>query len=605
MHDEDGMSLDIDLEMEPEGPEASDEGPAQIKDFFSKLRKGWKSISMYRHDTARFLDFLKPALASLEPYFASREMLSLSIDEARFRLGEHPVYEEELSDQNLAFRFYREGVRLLIFRSGLEVEELLEFSLVCIGGARQDEGTDLVGQLWEKEFGHIEYVVVDSFSVSGESDEQAKVEVEKILAYLHQGLSSQNADVFNIARLNLDDLEAELDDVTQAVGLNVKGEVATEHQKKTLLDELSEDEQSLLMPRFIELMVLLLQYPVDEELGQALEDLAYQMLDAAILEADLDRVVRLVDSLKALMGQPLLDECKQLVQKVGQGLVARMGDAERVSQIGDILESANPQTADAVRRYLEQLGEGALIPLLDVLEKLKRKEARDLIAQQLLRYGVSHLEKFVHRLGGASPNMVRDLLGIIEALNPPDKLTIIGQLLTHQNMMIRLEAVRSIGEAGDLSSKEDIMQAFNDKDAQVRVVATRYLPAFAPSQSGGLLRARIDNPGFEELSPREQSTLFVAYAHSFAPEAASFFREKLRETSLFNKKRMLEQKRALVSTLALSGSLVGLQVIDGELKAGVKDKELKAYMERASAKARVKVSEAKRADGEQGEESHG
>ncbi|MBW2703126.1 MAG: HEAT repeat domain-containing protein [Deltaproteobacteria bacterium] len=607
MNDEEGMPLEIDVEMEPEGglPEASDDGAAQIKDFFSKLRKGWKSISMYRHDTARFLDFVKPALESLDLYFATREMLSLSVDEARFRMGEHPVYEEELSDQNLAFRFYREGVRLLIFRSGLELEELLDFSMVCTGGARPDADTDLVGQLWEKEFGHIEYVVVDSFSVSGESDEQAKVEVEKILAYLHQGLSSKNAEVFNIARLNLDDLEAQLDDVTQAVGMNVKEEIATEHQKKTLLEELNADEELLLLPRFIELMVLLLQYPMEEDLRLALEDIAYQMLDAALLEADLDRIVRLVDSLKALMGQSLLDECKQLVQKVGQGLLARMGDAERISRIGDILESANPQTVDAVRRYLDLLGEDALGPLLDVLEKLTRKDARDLIAHQLVRLGAGHLEKFVRRLDGANPNLVRDLLGIIEVLNPPDKLAIIGQLLTHQNMMIRLEAVRSIGETGDRSCKEHIMRAFGDKDAQVRVVAARYLPTFAPSESGALLRARIDHPGFEELSPREQSTLFAAYSHSIGPEAVSFFRGKLRETSLFNKKQLQEQKRSLVSTLALSGSLVGLQVIEGELKAGVKDKEMEAYMKRALAKARVKVSEAKGAGGMPEEESHG
>ena len=607
MHDEDGMSIDIDLEMEPEGglPEAPGEDAAKIKEFFSKLRKGWKSISMYRHDTARFLEFVKPALESLDLYFGDRDVLSLSVDEARFRMGEHSVYEEELSDQNLAFRFYREGVRLLIFRAGLEPEELLDFSLVCIGGARQDDATDLVGQLWEKEFGHIEYVVVDSFSVSGESDEQAKVEVEKILAYLHQGLSSKNANVFNIARLNLDDLEAELDDVTQLVGVNVKGEVATEYQKKTLLEELTEDEDRLLMPRFVELMVLLLQYPVDDDLGQALEDIAYQMLDAALLEADLDRIVRLVDSLRALMGQSLLDECRQLVQKVGRGLLVRMGDAERISQIGDILESANPQTVDAVRRYLDLLGEDALGPLLDVLEKLSRKEARDLVAHQLVRLGPNHLDRFVYRLGGANPNLVRDILGILDALNPPDKLAIVGQLLSHQNMMIRLDAVRTIGESGDPSCKEDILSAFADKDAQVRVVATRYLPAFAPDESGALLRTRIDDPGFEELSPREQATLFSAYAHSGAPEVVSFFRDKLRETSLFNKKHLQEQKRALVSTLALSGSLVGLQVLDGELKAGVKDKELEAYMRRALAKARAKVSETKGGDGEQKEESHG
>ena len=57
------------------------------------------------------------------------------------------VYEEEISDQNLAFRFFQEGVRLLKFRSGLTQNELLEFIGICLGLAQSGDfvGEDLVG----------------------------------------------------------------------------------------------------------------------------------------------------------------------------------------------------------------------------------------------------------------------------------------------------------------------------------------------------------------------------------------------------------------------------------------------------------------------------
>ena len=109
---------------------------------------------------------MQPLASSLFAFLSRHDSLPLQVGESSLAYhGEEVFRQEELRD-DIAFMLFREGVRLLTLHAGLEQEEL--DSLVdCF--SRAPEATaldqDLVTLLWEEDFAHIEYDLVDALRV--------------------------------------------------------------------------------------------------------------------------------------------------------------------------------------------------------------------------------------------------------------------------------------------------------------------------------------------------------------------------------------------------------------------------------------------------------
>src|SRR5262249_1017380 len=125
------------------------------RNFTFHLLKGIKQIGMYRHNEARFPEFLGRAHEAIPAYPDKHGPLSLQVEQQNFILHGEPIFSEATS---LPYKFYRDGIRQLIFRPGLALEELVTFTLVALSDP--DRGAeDVLAQLWRSGMEHLEYVV--------------------------------------------------------------------------------------------------------------------------------------------------------------------------------------------------------------------------------------------------------------------------------------------------------------------------------------------------------------------------------------------------------------------------------------------------------------
>ena len=181
----------------------------EVKEIFGKLQKALKTISLYRHAVERYSEYLEPCAAALKDFLQRNGQMSLRVQPLGYRFHGVEVFHDESREGNLCFPFYQQGVRLLMFNPGLDQEELLQFILLVLDErkARQTQD-DLITRLWKAELGHIEWVVVESFKVLEEEDEeQVKVEVDQVVKYLYRQLQSNSEDIQRFARVSLEDLD--------------------------------------------------------------------------------------------------------------------------------------------------------------------------------------------------------------------------------------------------------------------------------------------------------------------------------------------------------------------------------------------------------------
>lgn len=590
--------------MKPDGPQSAGQAAQQFEDeeitrqvaacteFFVQLEKGIKQIALYRHNTAQYAEYLERSYRMLADFLTRYETLPLRVEQLGFKFQDGWIYQQDANDQNIAHKFYRDGVRILVFRKGLDIQELLAFVLIVLTNFRSTEyiHEDMVSLMWKQEFSNVEYVVVDTVSVGTESEDEARVEVDKIVNYLYKRLTSKSKDHVAFARISLEDLDIELDDVEQAKGVTIKGTPATPQEKSRIQEQIGEEDENRMLPKLVVILFKVLEEELDQDLGQALEEVFVQLLDSFLIHEDFRGINQMLRKFKSMGRKQLLPANQARILQIETTFTSRMGEAERLDQVSQIIDSmAEIKDPQEVYRYLARLDEQAIMPLLQALEKMERQEARRLVCDALASLGKDQIEVFIRRLESKKANLIRDMLYIIDKLNPIDKLKIVSRLLDHPNLAIRLEALATLGASGEDNCRAYVLKALEDQDMQMRITAARLLPNYDLSMATRTLLAIVSHPDFSKRENKEMAAMFAALASTNTNDAMDWFREQLRASSLISKKKLAEYKRTVVAGLALSGSISAFKLLKAELEAGIKEEDVASAAERACLKLRERL----------------
>lgn len=565
---------------------------AAARNFFEHLERSMKTIGMYLHNTSHYGEYLDKTWRALEIILEQEGSLALKVDQLAFKYMDVPIYEGEADDHNIAYRFYRSGVRIFILRQGLTAEELLNWVLICMTNFRAAEyiHEDIVSLMWKHEFSNIEYVVVESISVGGEGEDEAKIEVDKIVNYLYKRMTSKSKDRFHFARVSLEDLEIELDDIEQAKGVLIKGTTATEDIKVKVQQQIEEEDQDRMLPKLVVILFKVLEEELDQDLGQSIEEVFIQLLDSMLMHEDFRSINQILRKFKGIQRKNLPAGNQARIEKIEDNFTTKMGDAERIGRIGEILDTAaDIKDPQEVYRYLTRLDSQSILPLLDTLERMEKQDPRRLFCDALVVLGKEHLDVFARRLGSTKSNVVRDMLYIIDKLNPPDKLKLMAQLLKHPNLAIRLEALNTVGAGNDETCRVYVLNALTDPDTQMRMTAARLLPNFDMKAAVKTLLGIVNDSDFHKKPAKEQSAIFSALAMTNLPEAMEFFRQQLRSTSLLSRKKLAEYKRNIVNGLGMSGSIAAYKLLKAEFEVGIKEEDVAAQAERICDRMREKL----------------
>jgi hypothetical protein len=136
-----------------------------------------RSFILYDAANERIRGFLEDARAKIEHYLATHGEMNLAVRPWDIVLGGEVVYSDKDRERSLAFRLYRDGVRRLVIRPGLEWDEtiaLIGILSVRYKGVRTQED-DLVTLLWRADFKHIEVGAVEGLVASEDDDSEMRV----------------------------------------------------------------------------------------------------------------------------------------------------------------------------------------------------------------------------------------------------------------------------------------------------------------------------------------------------------------------------------------------------------------------------------------------
>jgi hypothetical protein len=533
---------------------------------FDRLRRGLKQIALYRHNVDRYPEYLDGFTTGMQELLAVHPMLSFKLDAMAYKIGPHIVFEDDNRENNIIFPLWSIGVRMLVFKQGVDAEELQRFFLLCLNaGDSEKKGRDDVATLlWKAELTHIEYVIVEGFKALPDEDlEEVEIEIEKVVAYLYRQLQSNSDDYLRFARISSEDLELQLDDVDQMRGAIIQGVTATGGDRARVQAGLVREEQRQLT-KLVTVLFQLLELDTTEASFEDVAEAFIQLLDALILQEKFTAIDHIRRRFSASAAKEQLSVAKrELIGHCEDRFRTRMGESQRVQAIGQMLNSGIAKDAEGIRRYLQSLGSEAIIPLLDMLESLTLLPNRRLVCDVLAELGKGYVDTFAGRLGHPSSNFVKDMIYTIDKINPPNKFSIFGQTLEHPNAILRLETLAVIGRSGTDDSFIIVARTFKTHaDSQMRAQAARLLPNFAPEKGATMLLEMIQADTFDKIADAEKKAAFSALVQlRCAPVEAFLVRVFDQKSSMFAKKRVDDLKLLAIGGLESAPSIPALQVL--------------------------------------------
>jgi hypothetical protein len=498
------------------------------------LLKGIKQIQMYRHAEAKFPEFLGKTLDAMADFHKKYGPLNLKVDMTNLTLHKQDLFSD---DNPLSYKFFKDGIRTLVFHPGMTIEELVQFVLISLSDP--DRGAeDLNAQLWKAQIKHFEYIMVEGFRMDEFSEEEIQVEVDKIVEFLQQRLRSNSNDYLRFARVTEQDLEMQLNNIEQMRGVVISGVTATPDFKAKLQREVHEEEYSRLFPKLISAVFQVVESGVDDP--ELLEEMFLQLLDAMLLQEDFTTISQLVLKLRAMEQRQGKDSA---MGKLLATFVQRMGEEQRLLRIGEVLRNTRPKQPQDIVRYLAEVDTAAVPVLLDVLETIELPENRQLLTEVLVPFAKKQPEPFVERLQSDRPQTVRDMIHVLDRSNHPMRLKFFGTVMGTKNLAMKLEVIGIIARGRSAEARKMIADCLDDPNPNVRMTAARVLPEFDREKAFLDLQRIVKDEKFTKKSAEEQEAMFVALGSTNSPGALAYFQDLLhKKASLFTKSKVLEEK---------------------------------------------------------------
>lgn len=461
----------------------------------------------------------------------------------------YSVYHNADRNDSLAFRFYGDGVREITFREGLEPHELRGFLDVVKRAVETAQvQDDVVTLLWERDFRHISYYFIPLEDLTEESGQIAypldaeeeegenggipwpmtvfedSNEVDMSLgAGGAQAVAAPGAaSGVTVAGPGSGDAPAadvpmheRSDDWVPAVETAPGWHEASgiqftlSDEENATLESTIQDELS--RPLADEVLQIVATILGAEETPAGFLDSAsafQRFIELAIEEGDVSRANDLTARLRAVAAT----KAKERAEFAGlaEQVIREIGRPSFLGQMAPTLNAHGSIDPGVLTNFLVQLGPSAAPAICDLLGQVNQMKYRRALCESLAISCKDEVEVLIERLNDSRWYVIRNIVYVLGKIAHQGVERALDRALHHEDVRVRKEAVRALGNIESSTSRAYLVSAFRDPDSGVRVQAAMTLAQKRDERSAGSLLNVIQASEFAKRDTSERQSFFEA-----------------------------------------------------------------------------------------------
>ncbi|MHB8174356.1 MAG: HEAT repeat domain-containing protein [Nitrospirota bacterium] len=477
-----------------------------VRELLQSLLKTKRAFEMYPANNPILVKFQDDLSRRFEDIFKEIDKLSLLIRQQEILYKGQTVYKSTDKDESLALLFYKDGLRELSFMEGFSQEELMDFIEVIRAkpdAMSENWDDDIVTLLWEKDFVHLRYYVVEEFS---DGEALSEEEVQKLLSMEHE-----EGNLTEVYKDTAESEEKEIFSPLESISMGFKGVFSLgEEEVKTLKDEID----GLTDEMFLDEAIYCLFESLFMERGSTDFELVVGSLESALSylvhTGGFKTASHILRRFRSLTGGG--DGFNQHEVERLKTAITRAGSETRTKIIAEVLNSGREINIDDFRQYLGQLDRASIIPLSNLMGEVQDIKYRKTLIDALVSLGKDNIEVLAAGLKSGQWYIVRNVAAILGRIGDKKALEYLKQAVKHPEPKVRREVVRALGMVGGAKAGEILLDVLDDSDPQIRMAALRYLPQAQNYSVLDVLVEAITRPDFDEKTLSEKRVFFEVLA---------------------------------------------------------------------------------------------
>ncbi len=523
----------------------------QVQELIRTLVRGQRAFQMYLPNNPIYHKAVDRVRVAFRPIWAATDELVLQVAETDFVWEGMTVYQEISKSESLAWQLYKDGMRVLTFKDGVQDEEIVRF-LQTVNQVKllpTDAADDLRTVLWEQDYQHLTYRFTDilegleGLEPSGDGmpstppdalQEEVRQDVQEA-APAAQRPGVVDLDEFDSTPYFLD--ESEIDFVRQEVEKEYHRDLRTS-AFNALFDVFEQQHDRA----------------VREEIVGILDTLFPNMLNAGEFKAC----------------AAVLRETRALAERADDGFRERLAvfDAQLsepsvVSQMLQSLdEAATPPREEDVVEILQELQPRALETLFVWLPKFNSGPLRRLVSDVAGHIGERHPAEVVRLLQDPKNEGLSSAIALAGRLKLEPAIPGLATALNHDEADIRFAVVEALGAIGTPSAMGKLEPALGDPERTVRMAAVRLVGERGFKGALSRIEQVVFRRRHKSMDFNEKRAFFEAYGAIAGAAAVRPLGMMLRARGIFRRKRSSEVRMCAALGLGKVGSPEAREILE-------------------------------------------
>ncbi len=526
-----------------------------VKRLLQLLNNTLKSLQIYPKNNPLPKEFKKKLYVGLNEFLDSNDELKLDIESSQMMLDQRVVYEDGEREEGMSYILHRDGIRELVFLKGLDPGEIDDFIEVMESGLGSKElEEDLVTLLWEKDFNHIKYLVVDDLL-----DVQVPTAEEIPDSWdFHRLFSSEIAPVKQEIAVDLDPTALTQQEQTKELLKKLKEYSPEEIENIQKLLELDEGYQYL--DEFFDILTEIWMVEPDFSEFDLTMEAVEKIIDVIITIADFSSASKIMGRLRKLeeMMRKSSSPSDSLQAKKAERtrqVIDRAGDEERIKKISQILNEKENIDLLSVKEYLFTLNWNSIPFILHMLRELKEFLARKMVCDILVAKGKDKLEIVKDGLSDGRWYVTRNVIWIIGGIGAAEGVKFLKPLVRHPDLRIRKEIITSLIKIPGPEAGALLVLLLEDEDKRIRSLACLGLTKRKERGALPALMAILKDEEFRDKSPDEKKYMIESYASIGRDEAIPLLVNMINRRSWLKRDKHNETRIFAIGALGLIDSI--------------------------------------------------
>ena len=338
----------------------------------------------------------------------------------------------------------------------------------------------------------------------------------------------------------------------------------SEEENAQLEQQILEEEQRALTDEVLEIVATIL---AAEDTPSGFLDSAgafQRFIELAIEEGAVSRANELTARLRSVAAQKA--ETQAEFKGLAEQVIREIGRPSFLGQMAPTLNSHSEIDPAVLTNFLVQLGPSAAPAICDLLGQVNQVRYRRALCESLAISCKDDVEVLIERLSDTRWYVIRNIVYILGRIAHQGVERALDRALHHEDVRVRKEAVRALGNIESPTSRAYLVSAFRDGDAGVRIQAAMTLAVKRDDRAAQSILTVIQSPEFMRRDTNERQAFFEALGRCGSDTLVPKLESILTRGGLFTSGNEEERLHAALA-MAWLGTPAALKVLNREIES--------------------------------------